>query len=97
MEIFVIIGAVPIFLALLPVISPGPVTVELFNKVFVTVIASPILQGWTIPLVLTVSLGVLLLVALHGIILRRPVALSAANRNLKIIFIRNQVTKDPIL
>jgi cell volume regulation protein A len=37
------------FLAILPVISPGPLTVELFNQVFVTVIASLILQGWTIP------------------------------------------------
>ncbi len=43
-------GAVPIFLAILPVISPGPVTVHLFNQVFVVVIASLILQGWTIPL-----------------------------------------------
>ena len=43
-------GAVPIFLAILPVISPGPVTVELFNQVFVCVIASLVLQGWTIPL-----------------------------------------------
>ena len=43
-------GAVPIFLAILPVISPGPVTVSLFNQVFVIVIASLILQGWTIPL-----------------------------------------------
>jgi cell volume regulation protein A len=42
-------GAVPIFLAILPVISPGPVTVELFNQVFVCVIASLVLQGWTIP------------------------------------------------
>jgi cell volume regulation protein A len=43
-------GAVPIFLAILPVISPGPVTVHLFNQVFVIVIASLVLQGWTIPL-----------------------------------------------
>ena len=42
--------AVPIFLAILPVISPGPMTVELFNQVFVCVIASLVLQGWTIPL-----------------------------------------------
>jgi cell volume regulation protein A len=43
-------GAVPIFLAILPVISPGPITVQLFNTVFVVVIASLVLQGWTIPL-----------------------------------------------
>lgn len=41
-------GAVPIFLAIIPVISPGPVTVEFFNIVFVVVIASLVLQGWTI-------------------------------------------------
>ncbi len=39
----------PIFVAILPVISPGPVNVELFNQVFVCVIASLVLQGWTIP------------------------------------------------
>jgi len=44
-------GAVPIFLAIIPVISPGPVTVTFFNIVVVIVIASLILQGWTIPLV----------------------------------------------
>jgi cell volume regulation protein A len=42
-------GAVPIFLAIIPVISPGPVTVEFFNTVFIVVIASLILQGWTVP------------------------------------------------
>jgi cell volume regulation protein A len=42
-------GAVPIFLAIIPVISPGPVTIQLFNQVFVVVIASLVLQGWTIP------------------------------------------------
>jgi len=41
-------GAVPIFLAIIPVISPGPVTVEFFNIVFVVVITSLVLQGWTI-------------------------------------------------
>jgi len=43
-------GAVPIFLAIIPVISPGPVTVSFFNEVFVVVIASLVLQGWTISL-----------------------------------------------
>ena len=42
-------GAVPIFLAIIPVISPGPVTVTFFNVVVVIVIASLLLQGWTIP------------------------------------------------
>lgn len=42
-------GAVPIFLAIIPVISPGPVTVEFFNTVFIVVIASLVLQGWTVP------------------------------------------------
>ncbi len=41
-------GAVPIFLAIIPVISPGPVTVFFFNEVFVVVIASLVLQGWTL-------------------------------------------------
>lgn len=41
-------GAVPIFLAIIPVISPGPVSVEFFNIVFVIVIASLVLQGWTL-------------------------------------------------
>ncbi len=41
-------GAVPIFLAIIPVISPGPVTDSFFNVVFVVVIASLVLQGWTI-------------------------------------------------
>ena len=41
-------GAVPIFLAIIPVISPGPVTIAFFNVVFVVVIASLVLQGWTI-------------------------------------------------
>lgn len=44
-------GAVPIFLAILPVITPGPITVEFFNIVFVVVVASLLLQGSTISLV----------------------------------------------
>lgn len=43
-------GAVPIFLAIIPVISPGPIAVEFFNEIFIVVIASLVLQGWTIPL-----------------------------------------------
>jgi NhaP-type Na+/H+ and K+/H+ antiporter len=42
-------GAVPIFLAIIPVVSPGPIGVNFFNVVFMVVIASLILQGWTIP------------------------------------------------
>ena len=42
-------GAVPIFLAIIPVISPGPVTVAFFETVFIVVIASLVLQGWTVP------------------------------------------------
>ncbi len=42
-------GAVPIFLAIIPVVSPGPVDVNFFNVVFMVVIASLVLQGWTIP------------------------------------------------
>lgn len=44
-------GGVPIFLAIIPVISPGPVNVGFFNVVFVIVIASLVLQGWTMPIV----------------------------------------------
>ncbi len=44
-------GAVPIFLAIVPVITPGPVTVEFFNIVFVVVVTSLLLQGSTISLV----------------------------------------------
>jgi potassium/hydrogen antiporter len=43
-------GAVPIFLAIIPVISPGPITVSFFNIVFVIVVVSLVLQGWTIAL-----------------------------------------------
>jgi cell volume regulation protein A len=42
-------GAVTIILAIIPVISPAPVTVTFFNVVVVIVIASLVLQGWTIP------------------------------------------------
>lgn len=42
-------GAVPIFLAIIPVVSPGPIGVNFFNVVFMVVIASLLLQGWTIP------------------------------------------------
>lgn len=42
-------GAVPIFLAIIPVMSPGPVDVNFFIVVFMVVIASLVLQGWTIP------------------------------------------------
>lgn len=41
-------GAVPIFLSILPIISPGPVSVGFFNVVFVIVVTSLIIQGWTI-------------------------------------------------
>lgn len=41
-------GAVPIFLAILPVITPGPVTVDFFNIVFVIVVISLVVQGWSI-------------------------------------------------
>jgi NhaP-type Na+/H+ and K+/H+ antiporter len=42
-------GAVPIFLAIIPVLSPGPIDTDFFNVVFLVVIASLVLQGWTIP------------------------------------------------
>ena len=42
-------GAVPIFLAIVPVVSPGPIAVNFFNVVFMVVIASLVLQGWTLP------------------------------------------------
>jgi cell volume regulation protein A len=31
------------------VVSPGPIDVNFFNVVFMVVIASLVLQGWTIP------------------------------------------------
>ena len=44
-------GAVPIFLAIIPVISPGPLSSGFFDVVFVVVVASLFLQGWTLSLV----------------------------------------------
>jgi cell volume regulation protein A len=44
-------GGVPIFLAIIPVVSPGPTSADFFNIVFVIVVASLVLQGWTIPAV----------------------------------------------
>lgn len=41
-------GAVPIFLAIMPIVTPGPVTVEFFNIVFVIVVASLLVQGLTL-------------------------------------------------
>jgi NhaP-type Na+/H+ and K+/H+ antiporter len=41
-------GAVPVLLAIYPVIAPGPVTVGFFNVVFVIVTVSLVTQGWTI-------------------------------------------------
>lgn len=41
-------GAVPILLAIYPVISPGPISVGFFNIVFVIVTISLTIQGWTI-------------------------------------------------
>jgi cell volume regulation protein A len=41
-------GAVPIFLAIIPVITPGPVNTSFFNVVFIIVVTSLVLQGWTI-------------------------------------------------
>ncbi|MEX1035369.1 MAG: potassium/proton antiporter [Sneathiella sp.] len=43
-------GAVPIYLAIIPVISPGPLSTGFFDAVFVVVIVSLFLQGWTISL-----------------------------------------------
>lgn len=42
-------GAVPIFLAIIPVVSLRSVDDNFFNVVFMVVIASLVLQGWTIP------------------------------------------------
>ncbi|MEH6488695.1 potassium/proton antiporter [Hyphomonas oceanitis] len=51
-------GAVPVLLAIYPVITPGPVTIEFFNIVFVIVVTSLIAQGWTIvPLAHVLRLG----------------------------------------
>ncbi|RFB04974.1 potassium/proton antiporter [Parvularcula marina] len=43
-------GAVPIYLAILPVITPGPVDTIFFNTVFVIVVASLLMQGWSVTL-----------------------------------------------
>ena len=40
-------GAVPIFLAIIPVMSPGPITIEFFDTVFIVVVTSLIFQGWS--------------------------------------------------
>ncbi|WP_300379985.1 potassium/proton antiporter [Henriciella sp.] len=40
-------GAVPILLSIYPVVSPGPVTHEFFNVVFIIVVSSLIVQGFT--------------------------------------------------
>ena len=51
-------GAVPILLAIYPVISPGPITVGFFNVVFVIVAISLTTQGWTIgPMARLLGLG----------------------------------------
>jgi cell volume regulation protein A len=63
-------GAVPIFLAIIPVISPGPVTAVFFNVVFVIVICSLLLQGWTIS---TVARRL-------GVALPKPTALNSASK-----------------
>ena len=41
-------GAVPVLLAIYPVIAPGPISVGFFNVVFVIVTVSLVAQGWTI-------------------------------------------------
>jgi cell volume regulation protein A len=41
-------GAVPIFLAIFPVITPGPIQTDFFNIVFIIVVISLVLQGWTV-------------------------------------------------
>ncbi|RKR00074.1 potassium/proton antiporter [Maricaulis maris] len=40
-------GSVPIFLAILPVVSPGPITAVFFNLVFVIVVISLLVHGLT--------------------------------------------------
>ena len=42
-------GAVPIFLAMIPVLGGAPASMTYFNVAFVVVIASLLLQGWTVP------------------------------------------------
>jgi potassium/hydrogen antiporter len=41
-------GAVPILLAIYPVITPGPISIGFFNVVFIIVTISLTIQGWTI-------------------------------------------------
>jgi cell volume regulation protein A len=41
-------GAVPTVLAILPIVTPGPITLQFFHVVFVIVVASLVVQGWTI-------------------------------------------------
>lgn len=40
-------GSVPIFLAIIPVVSPGPITPAFFNLVFVIVVLSLLVHGWS--------------------------------------------------
>lgn len=42
-------GAVPIVLAMIPVLGGAPASLTYFNVAFVVVIASLLLQGWTVP------------------------------------------------
>jgi cell volume regulation protein A len=42
-------GAVPLFLAIIPIVSGTPNAMAYFNVAFIIVIASLVLQGWTIP------------------------------------------------
>lgn len=51
-------GAVPVLLAIYPVIAPGPVSVGFFNVVFVIVTVSLVAQGWSLsPLARWLKLG----------------------------------------
>lgn len=43
-------GAVPIFLAMIPVLGAAPASLTYFNVAFVVVIASLLLQGWSVPI-----------------------------------------------
>jgi len=42
-------GAVPIFLAMIPVLGGAPASITYFHVAFVVVIASLLLQGWSVP------------------------------------------------